>query len=68
MGQKTIVYRIRQAGIVEERVEGVFGTECEELTKNIENKLGDVSFRQHQPQYYQTVTTEENVTLKHHQD
>ena len=68
MGQKTIVYRIRQDGVVEERVEGASGQECEELTKNIENKLGDVSFRQHQPQSYQTVTTEVNVTLKHHQD
>ena len=29
MGQKTIVYRIRQDGVVEERVEGVFGAECE---------------------------------------
>ena len=68
MGQKTIVYRIRQDGVVEERIEGCTGDACEDITSNIEKKLGDVQYRQHTPSYYQKVTTEENVTLQHHQD
>ncbi len=42
MPQRTIRFRIRQDGLVEESVEGVSGESCHELTKNLEEALGSV--------------------------
>ena len=48
---------------------GVVGTDCENLTKRVEERLGEVQNVQHKQEYYQQkVTTEEDVTLQHHQD
>tara|TARA_B100001996_G_scaffold75869_1_gene56027 strand:+ start:288 stop:494 length:207 start_codon:yes stop_codon:yes gene_type:complete len=63
--KQTITFKIRQDGIVEERVEGVKGDVCENLTKDIEAKLGDLTRRIHNSEYYQK---QENVTLQHNQD
>ena len=69
MAQQVIKFRIRQDGTVEELVEGCNGPTCEVLTSNIEEKLGELSFRSPTTEYYkQPVTTEEHVTLQHHQD
>ena len=68
MSQETIKFNIRQDGTVTEEVMGVVGNECENLTKKIEDRLGSLSYREVNPEYYQTVTTEENVSLQHHQD
>ncbi len=68
MSQETIKFNIRQDGTVTEEVMGVVGNECENLTKKIEDRLGSLSYREVKPEYYQTVTTEENVSLQHHQD
>ncbi len=42
MPQRTLRLRIRQDGFVEESVEGVIGGSCHEVTKRIENELGNV--------------------------
>ena len=46
MAQRTIRFRIRPDGRVEEHVEGVQGAACEALTERIEARLGSVSQRQ----------------------
>ena len=67
--QQKIKFTIRQDGTVTEEVMGVVGTDCENLTKRVEERLGEVQNVQHKQEYYQQkVTTEEGVTLQHHQD
>ena len=67
--QQKIKFTIRQDGTVTEEVMGVVGTDCENLTKRVEERLGEVQNVQHkQEDYQQKVTTEEDVTLQHHQD
>ena len=63
--KQTITFKIRQDGIVEERVDGVKGDVCENLTKDLEAKLGDLTRRIHTSEYYQK---KENVTLQHDQN
>ena len=45
MAQRTIRFRIRPDGRVEEQVEGMQGLACESLTERIEARLGRVSQR-----------------------
>ena len=67
--QQKIKFTIRQDGTVTEEVMGVVVNDCENLTKRIEERLGVVESVQHKPEYYeQKQTTEEDVTLQHHQD
>ena len=61
MGQQTIKFSIKQDGTVIEEVAGVVGTDCENLTRTIEEKLGTVSKVQHKPEYYQTVVDENTI-------
>ena len=61
MSQETIKFTIRQDGTITEEVIGVVGTECENLTKKIEESLGNVLSREHKPAYYQKVTQDEYV-------
>ena len=69
MSQQTIKFSIKQDGTVTEEVIGAVGNECENLTRNIEEKLGVVQRVEHKPEYYQQKqTTEENVSLHMHQD
>ena len=64
MAQQSIKFTIRQDGTVTEEVMGVVGTDCENLTKRIEERLGTVERVEHKPEYYQQKqTTEDNVTL-----
>ena len=42
MPQRTLRFRIRQDGLVEESVEGVKGESCHQLTRNLEEALGSV--------------------------
>ena len=69
MAQQTIKFTIRQDGTVTEEVIGVVGTDCENLTKRIEERLGVVERVEHKPEYYeQKQTTEDHVTLHMHKD
>jgi hypothetical protein len=45
MAQRTIRFRIRPDGRVEETVEGVAGPSCQQLTERIEARLGTVQRR-----------------------
>ena len=69
MAQQTIRFTIRQDGTVTEEVMGVVGTDCENLTKTIEERLGVVERVEHKAEYYeQKQTTQEDVSLHMHQD
>ena len=64
MPQQQIKFTIRQDGLVSEEVFGAVGKECENITRSIEEKLGNVTYVETKPEYYQ----QENVTLQHNQD
>ena len=69
MPQQIIKFTIKQDGTVTEEVIGVVGNECENLTKNIEEKLGVVQRVEHKPEYYQQKQTiEDHVSLHMHKD
>ena len=58
--QQKLKFTIRQDGLVTEEVFGTVGNECQDITKSIEEKLGNVTYVETKPEYYQT-----NVTLQH---
>jgi hypothetical protein len=53
MTQRTIRFRIRADGRVEETVEGVAGQGCQQLTERIEARLGTVQQRRETSEAYQ---------------
>ena len=59
MAQQSIKFTIRQDGTVTEEVIGVVGPGCENLTKRIEETLGNVLAREQKPAYYQQVVQDE---------
>ena len=65
MKKQTLKFIIRQDGYVTEEVMGVIGNQCQEITKSIEEKLGEVSYVETKPENYQT---QKNVTLQHNQN
>ncbi len=68
MPKETIKFTVRQDGQVTEEVIGSLANKCEQLTETIESKLGTVTQRLYKPEYYQTTTTQEDVTLQHNTD
>ena len=68
MAQQKLKFIIRQDGTVTEEVIGIIGDSCQELTKQIEETLGEVSYKEKKPEFYLTNTTTENVTLQHDQN
>ena len=46
MPQRTLRFRIRQDGLVEESVEGVLGETCNQITEKLEDALGPVETKQ----------------------
>ena len=63
--RESIKFTIRQDGTFIETVEGVYGAECENLTRNIEEKLGEGYFREPTADQFQVVPIdlEQNVTF-----
>ena len=57
MAQRSIRFRIRPDGRVEELVEGVQGVGCEQLTERIEARLGSVQQRRSTSEAFQTPQT-----------
>ncbi|MFZ9753995.1 MAG: DUF2997 domain-containing protein [Cyanobium sp.] len=53
MAQRTIRFRIRPDGRVEETVEGMAGAACESLTERIEARLGTVQQRRQTSEAFQ---------------
>ena len=45
MPQRTLIFKIRQDGLVEETVEGMIGESCLGLTEKLESALGAVESR-----------------------
>ncbi len=66
--QQTLKFSIRQDGLVKEEVIGAVGNSCENLTKLIEERLGEVIKVEHKPEFYQQQNTQTDVTLQHNQD
>ncbi len=52
MPQRTLRFRIRQDGQVEETVEGLVGDSCYQLTERLEGALGKVQSRQPTSEIY----------------
>ncbi len=46
MPQRTLRFKIRQDGLVEESVEGLVGESCNQLTEKLEDALGVVQHRE----------------------
>ncbi len=64
MPQRTLRFRIRQDGLVEESVEGVVGYACEQLTTTIENALGSVVTNQPTSEAFLTEDQTQVVSAK----
>lgn len=64
MAMETLEFIIHPDGRVEEKVTGIIGKSCEEVTAAIEKQLGRVVAQEKTTEYYgQTVTTTtENTT------
>jgi len=62
--QQKLKFTISQDGTVAEEVFGAVGKECQDITKSIEEKLGNVTYVETKPEYYQ----QENVSLQHNQN
>ena len=63
--KQTLKFTISQDGTVSEEVFGAIGNECQDITKSIEDKLGNVTYVETKPEYYQS---QENVTLQYNQN
>ena len=66
--QTKLKFTIRQDGLVTEEVIGVVGNACENLTKLIEERIGEVTYVETKPEFYQQQNTQTDVTLQHNQD
>jgi hypothetical protein len=53
MGMQTVTYTINKDGKVAVNIENVGGSACESITKNVENRLGDVVSKDMKPEFYQ---------------
>ena len=53
MPQRTLRFKIRQDGLVEETVEGVLGESCHQLTEHLEHALGVVERKEPTAESYQ---------------
>ena len=74
MEKQTIKFNIRQDGLVSEEVIGIVGNTCQDLTRSIEEKLGEVTYVETKPEYYLAQPIENfwknttDVTLQHNQN
>jgi len=50
--KQTLKFTIRQDGLVTEEVIGVVGNTCQDLTRSIEEKLGEVTHVETKPEHY----------------
>lgn len=64
MRKQAIEFIIHRDGTVEERPTGFAGPECEEVTRQLERQLGQVTSREATRERYETPPTEESERLK----
>ena len=65
--QTKLKFTLRQDGLVSEEVIGVVGNACQDLTKLIEERIGEVTYVETKPEYYQN-QLQKDVTLQHNQN
>ena len=65
MPQRTLRFRIRQDGAVEETVEGVAGQSCLKLTEKLEAALGSVQQTQLTSEAYATSEEQSELISEH---
>jgi hypothetical protein len=53
MARQQIEFIIKPDGTVTEQVSGVEGPRCEDITRMIEERLGEVTKRDHKPEFWQ---------------
>lgn len=58
MPQRTVRFTIRPDGRVEERVEGVIGPACQQLTERLEAALGSVERQESTAEAFQQTKTQ----------
>ena len=61
--QKTLRFKIYKDGKVEETLEGFIGNSCKEVTRNLENSLGQVTVTSKTSEAYTTNQSENLKTL-----
>tara|TARA_Y100001968_G_C19142804_1_gene612271 strand:- start:300 stop:503 length:204 start_codon:yes stop_codon:yes gene_type:complete len=61
MPQRTLRFKIRQDGLVEETVEGLVGESCLKLTEKLEDALGRVQHRQSTADAYSNEETQSQI-------
>ena len=66
--KKTLKFNVRQDGLVSEEVIGVVGNACQDLTKLIEERIGEVTYVETKPEFYQQQNAQTDVTLQHNQN
>ena len=66
--QTKLKFSLRQDGLVTEEVIGVVGNSCENLTKLIEERIGEVTYVETKPEFYQQQNIQKDVTLQHNQN
>ena len=66
--QTKLKFTIRQDGLVSEEVIGVVGNACQDLTKLIEERIGEVTYVETKPEFYQQQNIQTDVTLQHNQN
>ncbi len=54
MPQRTLRFKIRQDGLVEETVEGILGQNCLQLTEKLESALGRVERKELTAEAYES--------------
>jgi threonine dehydratase len=63
MGPEEIEFIIMPDGTVKEEVRGIKGTGCEAVTQSVEDALGEVTEREHKPEYYEQVHNTDSETV-----
>ena len=66
--QTKLKFTIRQDGLVSEEVIGVVGNACQDLTKLIEERIGEVTYVETKPEFYQQQNAQTDVTLQPNQN
>lgn len=67
MSMETLEFIIYPDGRVQEKVTGIIGKSCQEVTEAIEAQLGRVISQQKTGDYYQENLLETNNRVNHHQ-
>ncbi len=62
MAQRTVRFKIRQDGVVEETVEGVLGNDCYQLTEKLESALGSLQCRESTSDAYSFLEGQSQLT------